>query len=345
MNVQIVSDFESRLLRITQGFLGGAPWEQVRPLLSEKVERPIGFAAAAGRLLQDTLAKGCVRYLAEGGWRNERFLRGEAIVEGRLWRRRPASELALTFSRNTLDFLVWCTATRLQGANARWTPRRGAPLTLGDRLLFFLAYRAARHSTAGDVLRRQPSLAEHGLCRLAFPEDFAGVGEPVDLDAWVAPPACVVLESLQDELATTWMQLEQRKPLVGSPAVMGGISDSQDIAFSALIAAADGAGRRDLARFVLDVGHRLLRKPRRVEEWTGALQLDAMRLAARRDVQRAALVVPRAILQLEQWQREAVGVGYTDEGYNAAQLWKSDWERFEGDAVCRNARALLRPFQ
>jgi hypothetical protein len=295
-------------------------------------------------LLEDTLAKGCVRYLAGGGWRRERFLSGGSIVEGRLWQRWPLEELALTFSPNSIDFLMWCTAARIQGANARWRPRRGHPLTLGDQLLLFLAYRAARHSAAGEVLRRQPAFVEHGLCRLAFPEDFAGVGTMPSFDDWVSSPACAIVEAMQDELAATWLELEQRKPLIRSPAVMGDLSAAQDAVLSAFRRSADAAGRRDLLRFLLDLGRRLLRSPRGVEQWTASLELDQMRLAERLEVYHAALAVPRALLELEVWQREAVAVGYTDEGYAAAQLWKSDWERFEGDAVCRNARALLRPF-
>lgn len=342
MTVQVISEFESRLLRIVHGLFGHAPWEQVKPLLLERVPRPERLSPAAVRLIEDTLAKGCVLHLARGGWRRERFLAGDAVASGRLWERFLTAELALGFSRNALDFLMWCTATSLAGANARWTPDRRHPLTIGDRLLLYLAYAAVRHTTAADVLRRQTAVASHGLCRLAFPEDFTEAAAPADFDVWMHSPGAAVLEALQHELAICWLDLEQRKASVRSPVVMRDVGRAQAETLAAFCAAADQAGRRDQVRFLLAVAGRLLGGGAAPRQWTQSLETDELRLAERLEVYRAALAVPHMLLSLEAWQREALGVGYTDEGYAAAQLWKSDWERFDGDRLCRRARHLVR---
>ena len=46
--------------------------------------------------------------------------------------------------------------------------------------------------------------------------------------------------------------------------------------------------------------------------------------------------------RLQQWERRARSVGFFDEGYHASQLWKADWERFEGDVLTERAQAVIR---
>ena len=76
--------------------------------------------------------------------------------------------------------------------------------------------------------------------------------------------------------------------------------------------------------------------------WTGGLQGSGPpRLADRLDTQRAALAVPRQMEILEDWQQRALGVGYFDEGYQASQMWKADWEALDGDRVAARARATV----
>ena len=38
----------------------------------------------------------------------------------------------------------------------------------------------------------------------------------------------------------------------------------------------------------------------------------------------------------------ARSVGYFDEGYQAAQLWKAEWERYEGEVLCDRATTIVR---
>jgi hypothetical protein len=70
------------------------------------------------------------------------------------------------------------------------------------------------------------------------------------------------------------------------------------------------------------------------------LKTAPQRLADRAATYQAALAFPRGLERLQAWQRRARTVGYFDEGYVVAQLWKADWEHFQGDALCERARAL-----
>jgi hypothetical protein len=76
--------------------------------------------------------------------------------------------------------------------------------------------------------------------------------------------------------------------------------------------------------------------------WLGTLNLDGVRLAERQTVQHAALAFVRHLETLRQWEEQARSVGYFDEGYAAAQLWKAEWEALDGDQLHRQAQTLLR---
>jgi len=44
---------------------------------------------------------------------------------------------------------------------------------------------------------------------------------------------------------------------------------------------------------------------------------------------------------LEGWQQQAVNIGYFDEGYQASQMWKTDWEAANGNRVAARARTTV----
>ena len=44
-------------------------------------------------------------------------------------------------------------------------------------------------------------------------------------------------------------------------------------------------------------------------------------------------------------RRKARAIGYFDEGYAAAQLWKSDWDDAGGAQICQHADAILREIE
>ena len=130
-----VSRFEANLLRLLAYFLRREPIERAMPLLKNRCQAPPCLSRGAVELVQDALAKGCVHLLAKrGGWQNERFLRNGQVVEGRLWQRTLPEELGLSFSGQTLDFLIWITCapawryrSRLETGCGAADPGRSAP--------------------------------------------------------------------------------------------------------------------------------------------------------------------------------------------------------------------------
>ena len=333
-----VSRFEAKLLRILRAVLRQSPVESALPLVLERSPAPMCLSRAAVELVGDHLAKGCVLYLARaGGWRRERFLRGNQARDGRLWERTPPGELGLRFSGHSLEFLVWLTAARPNDAQPPWQPPE-AELTAADRLLLFLAYDALRDTEVGPALRARPAFHRHGLCRLAYPEDFtaqAAHAPPPDFSRWVDGTGAWMLEALQPVLKACWLHADRRKAQVG---------DWQ--ALEAFTTAADPAGRPDLARFLLQVAAELLTPTVTPAFFVGGLQGGGQpRLADRIEVYRRAVSLLRHLDVLQRWERKARTVGFLDEGYAAAQLWKLDWERLGGEELAARAQAVIRQIE
>ena len=340
-----ISRFEANLLRILHALLGRTPLEGARRLIAGRHERPECLGRGAVELVQDALAKGCVWRLArEGGWLRDRYLRGDRVAAGRLWERTPPADLGLSFSRHTLSFLIWLTADHLADRPVRWSPGE-RDLTVGDRLVMFYAYEALRAGAADPAkLRELPQFPRHALCRLAFPEDFVGArpGLVPDYSAWTGGLGACVLEALRPYLAGRWVALERQKLALTDPSQMIALGRAQEATLEAFLDALDGAGRPDLARFLLSVASSLLRDMPGPRAWVGSLDMSGLRVAERAEVHRAALAFLRSFGRLRAWEYRARDVGYFDEGYAASQLWKADWETYAGDTLCERAAAIAR---
>jgi hypothetical protein len=305
------------------------------------------LSSGAAHLVRDALAKGCTFLLAQrGGWRRERFLRGDRITLGRLWERTPPAELALSFSEHSLSFLMWMTSARPGDKEPGWKPPADE-LTVGDLLLLFFAHEGLRSlpETLGSPdLRRRLPFAEHGLCWLAYPEDFTATPEEFrpNFKLWVQGTGSYVVEALQPVLAARWVAVESTKERLTDPQAVQALGHSQERALGGFLDAAEAAGRLDLARFLLDAGRTLLGPHAHAGMWTGQLNLSGMRLADRTATYHAAAVFLRQMDRLQAWERRARTVGYWDEGYQASQLWKDDWERFLGEDLHGRAQAIVR---
>ncbi len=345
--MQTVSRFESNLLRLLYYFLGREPAERGLPLVEARLQPPPCLSRAAVRLAQDALAKGCVHLLAtRGGWRSERFLRGGKPTEGRLWQRTPPAELALSFSRHALDFLVWITAARPGDKEPCWEPPP-EELTTGDLFLLYLVHEGLRDSAdslGAPELRLRPPFVGHGLCRLAYPEDFtaAPAGAAPSFVPWTNGVGAAILEAVQPELEERWVQAEGAKGSITEPGRMRALGRSQERVLAAFFDTLEAAERPDLARFLLAAAARLLGPHANAEMWTGALQTAGLRLADRTATYQAALAFLRQLERLRARERRARTVGYFDEGYAASQFWKADWERYQGDVLCERAEAIIR---
>ncbi len=345
--MQTVTRFEANLLRLLYYFLGREPAESALPLVAERCTPPTHLTRPAVRLVQDALANGCTSLLAQrGGWRNERHLRGDRVAEGRLWQRTAPADLVLSFSRHTLEFLIWITSARPGDKQPHWRPA-DEELTPADLLLLYFAHQGLRGSAASlgaADLRRRPPFARHGLCWLAYPEDFTAAPEVFapDFAPWTNGVGATMLEALQPELAARWIEVEGAKGNIAERRRMRDLGRSQERVVTAFLDAVEKAGRFDLARFLLRAARSLLGPDVAAAMWVEGLTTAGPNVAERTATHRSALVFLRQLLRLQSWERRARSIGYFDDCYQAAQLWKADWEHHEGEIFCERARTILR---
>src|SRR5262249_20736528 len=143
--------------------------------------------------------------------------------------------------------------------------------------------REGANSLGGAALTRRPPLAQHGLCWLAYPEDYAAAPAAArpDFGPWTAGPGAAMLEALQPELEGRWVAVEAGKARVSDPAAMRNLGQSQERVLGAFLDAAEAAGRRDLARFLVRAAARVLGPHAHAGMWVGGLRLQGLRLADR----------------------------------------------------------------
>lgn len=340
-----VSKFEFNLLRVLRFLLGQFPSDQGLQLVRTAVARPDCLSPAAVHLVKDHLAKGCVLSLVRaGGWRNDRYLRDNQPVGGRVWDRVPLDERALEFSPHVLEFLMWATSEKVHEPKASWDPP-ATGLTPADELLFWMTFDACRSDPdLLAVLRRKDAFLLNPLCWLASPGDLVESDELVlpDFAPMFTGLRAVILECLQTHLVGRWLRSERAKVQIGDWKRMRQQGRAEFAALRAFLKAADEAKRTDLARFVLKTNAALFTSEQTPAFWIIGLQGSGPpRLADRLDTQRAALAVPRQMETLADWQQRARSVGYFDDDYQASQLWKQDWEAAGGDVVAGRARAAV----
>ncbi|HET6576089.1 MAG TPA: hypothetical protein VFG68_20980 [Fimbriiglobus sp.] len=340
-----VSRFEYNLLRILRFLLGHTPAEQAAPLVYAKFSPPPPcLSRTCVRLVQDMLGKGLVIHLVRaGGWRRERFLKGNQPVEGRVWERVPLDVRRLEFGEDTLGFLYWLAAEKPTETRNDWdAPPEG--LSAADELFLAVALDALR--VLPDVfpsLTAKAAFRQNPLCWLISPGDFAAdEPAPPAFDPWLTGTRAAILECLQPMLTQRWVRSERGKGQVGDWRRMRQQGRAESAALAAFLAAAEKAARPDLARFVLRSASAVFTSEQAPAFWTGGLQgTGPPRLADRLETQRAALALPRQLETLQRWERRARSVGYFDDDYQASQLWKADWEAASGDVIAARAHRVL----
>lgn len=343
--IKDVSRFEADLLRILRFALGVGTAAQGRAALLRKADAPRCLSRTAVALIKDTLARGCVRLMARnGGWRRERFLRSNQIADGRLWQRSPVSELGLYFSRDLLGLLIWLTAEKINDKSTRRRTFVGAEEAPADGFVCYHLLDALREIAVAPGLVRRLGFGKQTLCRLAFPEDFGErpQEDPPDFSPWTQGLGACMLETMQQPLALHWLRAENGKQGIADWQKMQALGRAQEMVLHHFLSAVETAGRLDLARFLLILLAELLPDNVTPARWVGGLTTAGPRLADRAATYRAALVVVRQLPRLQQWQRQAQAVGYFEENYAASQLWKSDWEHWQGDRLVRQADRLFR---
>jgi len=339
-----VSRFEGNLLHILRYFLRRGSAEQAFLLSYHALPRPSCLSRTAIRLVQDTLAKRVPLLLARGGgWRRERHLRGGQRVEGRLWERTTPGELGLTFSRQSLEMLMWFTAEDPADPRPQWWQPNLAKLTEGDQLLFLFAQGGMKLPIT-DALLDKLGFVQQGLCRLFYPDHFGVLAlETVPtFERWTSGLGACLLEALQPELVRRWLEVEHSKAGLTNWQAMQALGREQERVMSTFLDAVESAGRLDLARFLLRVLADLLGEGVTAQQWLAGLTNAGPRLADRTATQRAGLVLLHQLERLRRWSQQAQQVGYFDEAYAASQLWKADWEQVQGDALWTRAQRILR---
>jgi hypothetical protein len=334
----IVSPFEGKILRIVRAVVGAEPLESALADIATRDSRPATLSRTAVDLITESLIRGCILFLARtGGWRRQRFLRDGKPREGRLWQRTPPADLALEFSRQTMELILWlatASQSELDVDQAESTP--------ADRLVYFLAYRAFREADSGPALGLRPAFAANGLVRLAFPDDFVTATSDANFAPWLEGIGAILLEALEPWLAERWTVLERSKVEIGDWATLAALGREQERQLTAFSNAALAAGRPDLIRFMLQVAGAVMPAGVTADRFSGGLQgTGPLRLAERLDVLRHSLAVARFLLRLRDYERQVRTIGYLDEGYSAAQLWLSDWEELGSDDVCQRAEAII----
>lgn len=340
-----VSKFEFNLLRILRFVVGHFPADQGMQLVRAPITRPDCLSDTAVDLVRDTLSKACVLYLVrQGAWRNDKYLRASAPTQGRVWERIPLEERTLDFSRPVLEFLIWATAEKVNETKTAWDAAPKA-LTPADEFFFWLAFDAIRPDPDLLVaLRKKDAFRLNPWCWINSPGDMAESDDPVppNFTGMFDGQRAVFLECLQPQLAHRWIRSERAKGQIGDWKRMRTQGRAELATLTAFLKAADDANRTDLARFVLRTNAALFTTDMTPVFWTGGLQGSGpQRLADRLDTQRSALAVPRQMETLERWQARAVSVGYFDDGYQASQMWKAEWEAVNGDRVAVRARASV----
>lgn len=345
-----VAASEHAILTIARALVGEATTDSAEPILRADRALPAAMGPTASALLRETLSRGVVLCLARrGGWRRDRHLasRGDSapgmkVVEGRLWERHPVLP-PLAFSEATVLLLRWIVETPL-GIPER--PLTVGTLTLADEVVYYLACDLLVRTGFGRAVASSGALGKSALAWLGFPDELRGEKKAGSLPAamrfapLLAPGACAILESLQSDLAARWTEMERGKRHVVQCARMEDLGATQIAVLDAFLAACDAAGRRDLAGFVVEAAARVLPGPVPASQWTSGLEKTSA-LRERAAARRASGAFLRTLATLRAWSEEHRTTAFFDDGYEAAQLLLSRWERF-GDEGWARAEAVLR---
>lgn len=344
--MRTVSRFESNLLQILRGIFRSTARRKMLRLLNQPSEQPKCLSGDAVFLIEDTLSKGAIETLATlGGWRNESFLRNGERHSGRLWNRIPIDERSLTFSEDSLRFLLCLTATEFSNETVRETfrfePR--LQLTTGDQLLFFWAYESVRESAAGEHWRGWQLFVSNPFCRLIFPEDFGeAIGLSCNFEQQFETSSAFVWEALLPQIANRWMSIERAKFTNTSAAEVRSIGQSQIFTARQFFESASASGRRDLTRWFFETTRLFFADNPPTDQWTNHLNVQGLRMADRVETYRGALSLAQLFGDIDRWQADARAIGYLHEDYRAAQFWLEMWEQFNGDMLSSTAKRLVR---
>jgi hypothetical protein len=332
-----VAASEFDLLTVARALVRDLEAAAVEPLLRQPRRVPGKLGSTAIGLLKQILARGVVLELCRrGGWREADHLRGDEVVQGRLWERWArggGAPPALHFSGLGLRACRWLTVAPL--AVPRECEPLGASRTpgLGDQLVLYLACDLSLRCGCSGALATSPAFRRAPLCWLGFPEVLAAGGAPEEegdlegegLEVLLRGDGALVLEALQLDLARRWVAAERSKGAVADPGRMTALGLAQERVLGALMEGARRAGRRDLLGFVPEAAARLLRHRPAARRWVASLSRQSS-LQQREAACRGAGAFLRALERHHRWAERARTTRFFDDDYEAGQLLLRQWE-------------------
>ncbi len=338
------SQREANLLLMAAGLLGRVPRARLLPLLEAEAAPPRRWSQTTQRALHRRLAVDVTRQLVEhGGWVRERHLIDGVVVEGRLWERHSTEALALSFSEATLSLLTWMLTTQMTD-DAPLARLDGSPPTPGDQLVGALVRVRLSGLAWGSAVAQHDLIRDNPLAWLLCPEDrHVPTGNATAAWApWLQPPRSWMLEALQPLLALRWMQVERSKRRFTIPEPLLALGQVQDLVLTGFLQAAEQAGRRDLARFLLMAAPEALALAEQSGPLHRGLDLSSLPLVEQARCYRAAANMLYHVAGLARWNTWAERVGYFDDDYAASQLLKADWQRWAVAELVARSQAILR---
>lgn len=342
--VKEVTEFEASLLRILRCLMHRVSVDQVLSLLIRSSKRPPCLSQNCVDLIRDGLSKGVTEWLARSGWHSSQFRRSndpESVASGRLWNRHLHTSMQLTFSRNSLELLLWLTSENF--ADTKKLPAMDpSTLTLGDRVFLLMAFGALRTTLGATSLLNPAVCSDVTLAALLYPADVAILNKTASIqcDQLFDPKQIWLMEALQYPLAQQWFCIERDKRISGNDTDVLTIGEFQTAVLTSLFEAAEKSRRQDLCLFVLEAG-RLLFAATADDQWFHRMDLRTRRMQERTRIYRAGFAWFFSLERLTQWTQQAQSIGYYDDDYRTSQFWKSEWERLNGTAVCQRARQII----
>jgi len=295
----------------------------LQPILNPPAEPPT-MGPTAMRLLIDTLRTGAVRALVvHGGWHVRPRIRQGQMYRARLWDAMRSLELRFSSSSYRL-----CQFLR---GNSSLSP----PQTLGDELVHLLAAHALHRG--GHTV--QP-LAASTLVQLAYPLT-SPLGSQPRWDSVLTSQGLVLLEGIEDLLATRWAALELSKATTASASEVQHHCSRQRHVIGSFLDAVDAQGCPQAATFLVEAAAQFA--DRTPTQWLGGL-LSTESLRDRSAAASAAGEYLGLFRRLHVTFDRLASVPFFEPEYDSAQAVVERWSGLgrDGFASLRHTEEVLR---
>lgn len=340
-----VAASEYDILTLTRGLVGQESLAALEGLLRRSRKLPDKMGPTSMGILQDTLAKGVVLQLARrGGWRTDRYLKAGEVAEGRAWMRHTPPVFA--FSEFSIKLIRWLASQPV--GNSDCPALSVKPKTLADELLMYFTLDVTMQLRCDTGVVRQPAFRGSPLCWLGFPDRLARDELEVNVTPELFEPLLggdgpLVVECLQQHLASRWAWIEWNKQTIRWNAAMTELGNGQEAVASAWLQATDAANRRDLCKFLINAATDVLRGHAPADRWVQNLEARGP-LRERTGARHAAGAFLRMVRTLHGWAEESGSIRFFEDEYEAAQLYLTQWERL-GDEGFVHAERIIRELE